>query len=263
MREAEAGAPGARDGISRHANIEQEIRQRLCWYIRSLDTTAAERSGLRSLRNSVARSRIELPLHIGDEDFGTTGPLHLTENPGWKDATFCLVLFEIQKAKEEVLHRRSQIVAAGDKGLDAFMDCIRTHIQEKYLAHCDKNNPIQLATVLFSKVLLGDLLMQAAQTEVTDVAAGGEASWTGVQMETVLDALRTYNELLTDEFFKSFRWYLKAFAPHTLINAALRQVSESAASPISTELWEAACQTLELSQIQQIFKPISLNDGIA
>lgn len=253
LREAEAGVPEAgvpeaSDGSPRHTNIEHEIRQRLCWYIRSLDTAAVERSGLRSLSNSIAKSRIELPLHIGDEDFGTTGTLSLAKNPGWKDVTFCLVLFEIQKAKEEVLHWRSHLVEAGDKGSGAFMDSVRIHIQEKYLAYCDKNNPIQLATVFFSKVLLGDLLIQAVQAEAINVGdAGAEASLTGGQMELVLDALRTYNELLTDEFFKSFRWYLKAFPPHMLISTALRQVSESTASPTSTELWEAACQTLELT----------------
>jgi hypothetical protein len=142
--------------------FETELRRRLWWTLRRLESRCAEENGFQP--GSVEHlSEAKFPLNINDEDLRPDATEAPHPRAGCTDMTFCLINFEVVDLISRINNMRAHPVGSdGDKSDSndvvqkkaAMIEECQTRLESRYLHHCNSSRPFDWMTITFTKLIL-------------------------------------------------------------------------------------------------------------
>lgn len=153
-----------RDGLKLHMSpFETEMRRRLWWALRLLDTRASEDFGADSALHE-GMSDTLLPLNINDRDIAPDTPEMPKERIGVTDMTFCLMRYEISKVSRYVTCASASFYPYGrmvpDTTLEEKEQMVRNlndTLETKYIQYCLDAGPLCWVGATVSRLVVAKL----------------------------------------------------------------------------------------------------------
>ena len=125
--------------------FDTEMRRRIWWQVCVLDLRASEEQGTEPMV-SERLFDTQFPLNVNDADLWP----EMTEPPrpreGFTEMTFDMVRYELSRTVRTLSSMQRFKKLESEEGLrmqDEVLERLETRLQEKYLRHCDPNEPLQ------------------------------------------------------------------------------------------------------------------------
>jgi hypothetical protein len=122
------------------------------------------------------------------------------------------------------------------------------HLETKYLQYCDPNIPIQQATLLMSRLMIGKLAFAIRQQLFN--RSNFEKNTSGATEEKLALAcqiLETYIQLQLDDILGSFRWLLETYTQYHMLTYVLWHLFVSPDCPGFARAWSFVDQSFVIA----------------
>jgi hypothetical protein len=120
------------------------------------DSRAAEDHGI-ALNTSEGTSDTRYPMNVDDSDLSPDMIEIPTEKAKWTAMSFSLLMMKTSHVLKQLYRTptASLSTAPSESSRDRILNELKKHIDSTYLKFCDPNIPIQKATLLCSRLMVG------------------------------------------------------------------------------------------------------------
>jgi len=162
--------------------LEIELRRRLWWTIRRLESRCAEENGFQPACSNYF-SDTRFPLNINDQDIGPESKELPLPRIGFTGMTFCLIGFEMV----DLISRINQVyIKSGDAGSEPaeileqklmLAEECEAKLQSTYLQHCCNTRPFDWMTMKFTNLMMVSRLLQISNGYILTLSDQSSTSY--------------------------------------------------------------------------------------
>ena len=234
--------------------FERELRRRLWWQLRVLDSHAAEDRATNYIIYADSFST-RLPLHINDEDLHINSSEVVEERQSFTDMTFCLVCQEIMDTIRRLNHvpakelGRAQIDSQEKwtQRIDAVINSQR-RIEEKYLRHLNLAHPFHWGTRLVADMVTA-IMWLVVYRPLEQISTCSPLADPGI-LDLSVKVLEKYHQLSTDPAASSFRWLSQTYVQWHALAVTIAELCVKTEGPTVERAWAV---------LMPVFKEVSQN----
>jgi hypothetical protein len=225
------------------------MRRRLWWAMCSADTRATEDHGI-SLAYSDRSFDTHYPLNVDDSELSLDMQKLPVAKHKWTEMTFSLIITEITG----LLQRLYQRPATPPDGLSSetsgnqITNDLITHFETTYLQYCDPNIPIQQATLLMSRLMIGKLTFAIRNQSLK--RSGFEKDTPGATEENLDAACQVLEidlQLQQDDILGNFRWLFETYTQYHMLTYVLWHLYVNPVGPSVARAWNVVNQSFEIA----------------
>jgi hypothetical protein len=200
------------------------------------DARTAEDLGI-SLPISDPSSDTALPLNVNDAELSPGMDAMPVASAKWTDMTLCLIQIEMAYVSQQAVRSTgsSLVTLPNHESRSRLLQDQIHHLQDKYMGHCDENNPVQRAVILTTSLLIAKLefLLQHQQSLNR---LDKQQNMSHTDEEALVSAciiLEKCLQLLSDELLRGLRWHLSTYFQYHIVTYVLRHLCIRPNSPNS------------------------------
>ncbi|KAK5109036.1 hypothetical protein LTR62_007584 [Meristemomyces frigidus] len=229
--------------------LEAEMRRRLWWALVIFDNRISEMSASKTTM-LLPLWDCKIPSNVGDielrEDMRTAPPERATPTEAW----FVVVRAEIDDYLRNCSHQLDFINPAlkaiardvrhsPDPGLSEVTD-LTTYIEDKFLKHCNPENPFQLMTLCFARDhLVKERLLEHFITAMgTPPILPSETQGTAI-IQLALQILDLDTTLMASPLTKGYHWMLRYHFPFPAYIRIVQDLKRQPEHPLADRCWKA------------------------
>ncbi len=134
--------------------FQTEMRRRVWWHLVLLDADSARDHGIDPLLHESSFDT-RMPLNVNDNDIYPEMPDPPVERQGFTDMTHCIARFEVCMVFRRLCYAPPRMdLSLGGYALrtlqekESIVREVQERLDETYLQHCEKNQPLQFATAV-------------------------------------------------------------------------------------------------------------------
>ena len=220
--------------------FERELRRRLWWQLRILDSHAAEDRATSYLTHADSFST-RLPLHINDEDLHVNSSEAIKERQSFTDMTFCLICQEIMDTVRRLNHvpvelGQSQIDSQEKwtQRIDTVINSQR-RIEESYLRHLNLAHPFHWGTRLVADVITA-IMWLVVYRPLEQTSTCPPLVDPGI-LGLSVTVLEKYHQLSTDPAASSFRWLSQTYVQWHALAVTIAELCVKTEGPTVERAW--------------------------
>ena len=221
--------------------FERELRRRLWWQLRILDSHAAEDRATSYLIHPNSFNT-RLPLHINDEDLHVNSSEVIEERQSFTDMTFCLICQEIMDTVRRL--NRVPVKELGRPQIDSQekwtqrIDMVihsQRRIEEKYLRHLNLAHPFHWGTRLVADVITAImwLVVYRPLEQISTCPPLADPGILGLSVKV----LEKYHQLSTDPAASSFRWLSQTYVQWHALAVTIAELCVKTEGPTVERAW--------------------------
>jgi hypothetical protein len=212
------------------------------------DSRAGEDHGI-ALSSFDSSSDTRFPLNINDNELSPDMQELPVAKPKWTEMTFTLLMMEIAHVYLRLL--RSPIVAVqaapSESSRVGNLTDLMTYLDDTYLKHCDRNIPIQQASILAARTVVAKMQFVARQQELNRAQSTGQAIHAiEDNLVTACEIVEMGLQLQTDDLLRGFRWYFETYTQYHLLTYVLWHLCVKPVGPSVARAWDLLDKCFEI-----------------
>jgi hypothetical protein len=214
------------------------------------DSRAAEDHGI-ALNTSDETSDTRYPMNVDDSDLSPDIVEIPMEKAKWTAMSFSLLMIKTSHVLKQLYRTptASLSTAPSEPSRDRILNELKKHIDTTYLKFCDPNIPIQKATLLCSRLMVGKVEFLLPQQCLN--RCDSEKHISHATEETLIEACRILEmnlQLQSEDLLRGFRWFYETFTQYHLLTYVLWYLSVKPTGPNVERAWGAVERSFEIAE---------------
>jgi hypothetical protein len=206
--------------------FDTEIRRRLWWQIKMLDSKFAELAGHARIKNVTEDSQMTyMPSNVNDNQIYPGMSLFPVETEGFTDMCFCCLMSEFIRfwtrhaARRRAEHGEDATLwdNYGSKSdiaeMDRAVDELKQVLDKNYVRNCDPTRPVQLITLIMARTAPNHMHFIAHHPRRWGRDEDIPDSERQYVWDLAIKQLETEVMIKSNRQFDRFAWYISSFFP--------------------------------------------------
>lgn len=220
----------------------------------AIDSRAAEDHGI-ALNNSDESSDTRFPINVDDSELFPNMQELPEGKTRWTEMSFSLTMIEISHVMQRI-HRAPEVsldITSGKSSRDQILNDLMTRLEDVYLRHCDRNIPMQNATLLCGRLMVAKLKFLNSPPWLNRSNAEKHATYANEDALVVACQILEMNlQLQTDDLLRGFRWCFETYTQYHPLIYVLWHLCVKPVGPSVDRAWSAIDGSFEVADHRDI-----------